>query len=157
MRHENPRAAAKVTESFSPAEISSRCLSAAHRSHGGVATLILLAPLFLLFEFGQLVIAERYVGIKQIERNADPRALGMRESTAFFWTAAIVLYWFWMIVLLLTPLARMQAIGLLAISALGFSMRRNTGLQWTLVILTFEGALRIGMLLSLLAMTWQRL
>ena len=44
-----------------------------------------------------------------------------------------------------------------AVSAVGFSLRRNTGLKWTLVILTFEGAVRVGLLLSLLATAWRRL
>src|ERR1700722_13731071 len=36
--------------------------------HGVVNSLALLAPLFLLFEIWQLVMSERYVGIKQIAR-----------------------------------------------------------------------------------------
>ena len=49
-----------------------------------MATLLLLAPLFLIFEIGQLVLCERYVGIKQIARGADPRALGLGEVTRRF-------------------------------------------------------------------------
>ena len=37
----------------------------------------LLAPLFFTFELWQLVVSERYLGIKQIARGADPRALGL--------------------------------------------------------------------------------
>jgi hypothetical protein len=55
-----------------------------------VTTLILLAPLFLVFEVVQLVLSERYLGIKQIARNADPRSLGLGELTAFFWSTAIL-------------------------------------------------------------------
>jgi hypothetical protein len=120
-------------------------------------TLILLAPVFLAFEVWQLVISERYLGIKQIARNGDPRALGLAEVTAFFWTAAIVAYWLWMLGLLFTPFTRIHGLGLLAVSITGYSLRRNSGIKWVLVILTFEGAVRVGLLVSLLAMAWRRL
>ena len=122
-----------------------------------MTTLILLAPLFLVFEVVQLVLSERYLGIKQIARNADPRSLGLGEVTAFFWSTAILGYWLWMIVLLATPLGRVHAIGLLAVSAVGFSLRRGSPMKWTLVILTLEGAVRVGFLLSLCGMVWRRL
>ena len=120
-------------------------------------TLILLAPLFLVFEVWQLVLSERYLGIKQIARNGDPRELGLSEFTAFFWSMTIFCYWAWMLALLLVPFARVHALCFLAGSIAGFSFRRNTGLKWVLVILTFEGAVRVGLLVSLLAMTWRRL
>lgn len=120
-------------------------------------TLILLAPLFLVFEVWQLVLSERYLGIKQIARNGDPRALGLGEFTAFFWSLAIFCYWAWMLALLLAPFTRVHGLCFLAASIAGFSLRRNTGLKWVLVILTFEGAVRVGLLVSLLAMAWRRL
>lgn len=119
--------------------------------------LILLAPLFLLFEVWQLVVSERYLGIKQIARNGDPRTLGLGEFTAFCWSSAILAYWFWMAALLLTPFTRVHGLAFLAVSVIGFSLRRNTGLKWVLVILTFEGAVRVGLLISLVAMAWRRL
>jgi hypothetical protein len=125
-------------------------------SLGRVLTLILLAPLFLAFELGQLVLSERYLGIKQIARGADPRSLGLSEVTAFFWSVALIAYWLWMMMLLVPPFGRVFGISLLAVSLIGFSMRRNSGLKWVLVILTFEGAIRIGLLLSLCVMAWRR-
>ncbi len=122
-----------------------------------MSTLLLLAPLFLVFEVWQLVLSERYLGIKQIARGADPRALGLAELTAFFWSSAIIVYWLWMLLLLVLPFGRTHGIGLLLISGLGFSLRRGTPLKWILVILTFEGAIRVGLLLSLCAMVWRRL
>ncbi len=119
--------------------------------------LLLAAPLFLIFELWQLVLTKRYLGIKQIARGADPRALNLSEITAFFWSTAIVLYWFWMLALLILPYARMHGLGLLFVSAIGFSLRRGAGLKWILVFLTFEGALRIGVLISLCVMVWRRL
>ena len=122
-----------------------------------MTTLLLAAPLFLIFEMWQLVISERYLGIKQIARNGDPRLLGLREVTAFFWSATLFLYWAWMLALLFTPFTRVHALCLLAVSATGFSLRRNCGIKWVLVILTLEGAVRIGLLISLLGMAWRRL
>lgn len=122
-----------------------------------MATLLFLAPLFLAFEVWQLVIGERYLGIKQIARNGDPRTLGLGEFTAFCWVAAIIVYPIWMLALLIAPFTRAHGLGLLAVTAVGYSFRRNTGLKWTLVILTFEGAVRVGLLVSLIAMAWRRL
>lgn len=122
-----------------------------------MTTLILLAPLFLIFEFWQLVLSERYLGIKQIARGADPRTLGLGEVTAFFWSVAIIAYWLWMVALLIPSLGRMHGVSLLTVSAIGLSLRRGIGLKRVLVILTFEGALRISLLVSLCATAWRRL
>lgn len=122
-----------------------------------MTTLFLLAPFFLAFEVWQLVLSERYLGIKQIARGADPRALGLSEVTAFFWSMTIIGYWAWMFLLLLMPFGRAYGLGLLLISLIGFSLRRGSGLKWMLVILTFEGAIRVGLLLSLCGMVWRRI
>lgn len=119
--------------------------------------IILLAPLFLLFEVWQLVLCERYLGIKQIARGADPRQLGLHETTAFGWSMALLLYWIWMLLLLTSNFGRAHGLGLLVVSMLGFSLRRGNALKWMLVILTFEGAIRVGLLLSLTAAAWRRL
>jgi hypothetical protein len=47
-----------------------------------VLALLLLTPLFLVFEVWQLVLSERYLGVKQIARGVDPRTLGLSEMTA---------------------------------------------------------------------------
>jgi len=122
-----------------------------------VTTLLLLTPLFFLFEIWQLVISERYLGVKQIARGADPRALGLGEVTAFVWSTTIVAYWIWMLLLLTVPFARGPAAGLLLVSMIGFSFRRGTHLKWILVILTFEGALRLVFLAGLVASAWRHL
>jgi hypothetical protein len=59
--------------------------------------------------------------------------------------------------MLFQPLGRAQVAAMIVISLIGFSMRRSCGLKWVLVILTFEGAIRVGMLLSLAALAWRRL
>lgn len=116
---------------------------------------LFLTPVFIAFEVWQLVISERYLGIRQIARGTDPRTLGLREVTAFFWTAGLVFYWVWMFALLLQPFGRAQAACLIAVTLIGFSLRRNCTLKWVLVILTFEGALRVGMLGSLCVLAWR--
>ena len=118
--------------------------------------LLILAPLFLLFEVWQLVLSERYLGIKQIARNADPRALGLGEVTAFFWSLGILLSWVWMLSLLVSTSGRVYGLGLFSVSMLGFLVRRGCGLKWVLVILTFEGAVRIGLLFALATIAWRQ-
>jgi hypothetical protein len=122
-----------------------------------VLTLALATPLFLAFEVWQLIISERYLGIKQIARGADPRDLGLGEFTAFAWNVLLISYWIWMVLLLTLPFGRAQAVGLMLVSAIGFVLRRGAHLKWVLVILTFEGALRVGFLVSLCVMLWRRL
>jgi len=119
-------------------------------------SLLLLTPLFLIFEVWQLVMGERYLGIKQIARNGDPRALGLNEITAFLWSAVLFFYGAWMISLLITPFTRAYGASLLAITAIGFSFRRNSSIKWVLVIMTFEGAVRAGLLFSLVMTAWRR-
>jgi hypothetical protein len=118
--------------------------------------LLLLAPLFLIFEIAQLVLCERYLGIKQIARGADPRSLGLGETTAFFWSVTIIFYGLWMLALLALPLGRLFGLALLALTAIGFSLRRGCPLKWVLVLLTFEGALRVAVLVSLCVTAWRR-
>ncbi len=122
-----------------------------------MSLLLFFAPLFFVFEVWQLVISERYLGIKQVARGADPRALGLGEITAFVWSSLIVGYWLWMLVLLALPLGRIIGLILLAISVAGYTLRRGCPFKWVLVILTIEGALRIGMLLALGGIIWRNI
>lgn len=117
----------------------------------------LLAPLFLLFEFWQLVISERYMGIKQIRVNADPRELPMPRWMAATWASGLIVYFIWMFTLLLHPVGRAQGVVLLLVTVVGRTLRSTCGLKWVLVVLTFEGSIRIGMLISLLGMSWRQL
>ncbi len=117
----------------------------------------LLAPLFLVFEVWQLVISERYMGVKQIRVNADPRELPMAGWMAAVWAGGLLIYATWMFSLLLHPVGRAQGFVLIAVSAIGYALRSTCGLKWVLVVLTFEGSIRIGMLVSLFASTWRRM
>jgi hypothetical protein len=117
--------------------------------------LLLLAPVFLIFEIWQLVLCERYLGIKQIARGTDPRQLGLSEVAAFFWTIALLVYWLWMLLLLAVPAGRAHGLGLLVVTGIGLSLRRGSPLKWMLVILTFEGAVRVGVLIPLCTLFWR--
>jgi hypothetical protein len=117
----------------------------------------LLAPLFLVFEVWQLVVSERYMGIKQIKVNTDPRTLPMANWLAAAWVGSLLIYALWMLSLLLHPVGRAQGIVLILVSLLGYAVRSSCGLKWVLVALTFEGSIRVGMLISLFASTWRRM
>ncbi len=122
-----------------------------------VPLMAFLAPLFFVFEGWQLVIGERYLGVKQIARHGDPRELGPSEPVAAFWTVAILAYACWTLAMLATGFARAQILCLIAVTLIGFNLRRNCSLKWVLVVLTIEGAIRIGMLVSLMGTVWRRL
>ena len=122
-----------------------------------MSAVLLLAPVFLIFEIWQLVIGERYLGIKQIARGVDPRELPLGPVVAFCWSSGLIVYWLWMLSLLTLPFSRVFGLALLGVFAIGFGLRRNCRLQWVLVVLTFEGAIRIGLLCALCAMAWRRL
>lgn len=119
--------------------------------------LLLLAPLWMLFELWQLIVAERYLGIKQIETNRDPRKLPLGTWKAAFWTSGILCEWLWMTAVALDKPARVPALCMMLVTATGYLFRRVTGIKWTLVILTFEGALRMGMLLSMCGILWRNM
>jgi hypothetical protein len=69
--------------------------------------------------------------------------------------ATIVLYWLWMGLMVGAGIARPQGVSLFAVNIIGHLVRRNTPLKWTLVTLTFEGAVRIGMLMSMMFVLWR--
>ena len=117
----------------------------------------LLAPFFLAFEIWQLVVSERYMGIKQIRVNADPRELPMAGWMAATWAGGLLAYLVWMTTQQLHPVGRAQGIVLLVVTGLGYAIRTTCGLQWVLVVLTFEGSIRVGMLISLIGMSWRAL
>jgi hypothetical protein len=81
----------------------------------------------------------------------------MKSGIAAVWAVGIVAYGVWMLTLLVHPLGRAQGIVLLVVTAIGYGFRSAASLKWTLVILTFEGSIRVGMLLSLMGSVWRKL
>jgi hypothetical protein len=81
----------------------------------------------------------------------------MSYRVAAAWSLGLLLYFPWMVTLLLHPVGRAQGAVLLLTTAVGYGLRSTCGLKWVLVVLTFEGSVRIGMLVSLFAATWRRL
>jgi hypothetical protein len=122
-----------------------------------MSPLVFLTPVWFAFEIIQLIVSERFLGVKQIKADTDPRQLGPRESLAFLWCMGIMLFWVWLVAMLFQSTGRASVVAMLAITLVGFSVRRSCGLRWALVVLTFEGALRIGMLLYLSALIWRRI
>ena len=122
-----------------------------------VSSLPLIAPVFIAFEIWQLVICERYLGIKQIARGGDPRQMGPSEAVSFIWTACIMGYAAWVLILLTNPPARLHALCLIGATGLGYAIRRNSGLKRILIVLTFEGAIRINILFTLSVSVWRHL
>ena len=120
-----------------------------------VPVIAYLAPFFLLFELVQLVMSERLLGVKQIKLGTDPRASGPTESVAAGWTIFLMFYWLWLGMMLVPGFGRAYIGIILATTLVGYALRRNAQLKWILVILTFEGAIRIGMLLSLTVRIWR--
>jgi hypothetical protein len=122
-----------------------------------MSPLVFLTPVWFVFEVIQLIVSERFLGVKQIKADADPRQLGPREPLAFLWCTGITLFWVWLVAMLFQSTGRPAVVAMLVITLTGFSLRRSCGLRWVLVVLTFEGALRIGMLLYLSALIWRRI
>ena len=120
-----------------------------------MSPLAILAPLWMAFELWQLVQAERYLGIKQIEQGIDPRTLDVGEGRAALWTLGLLLESLWVLTLLFTRRLLDPALGMIVITLAGYALRRSVGLKWVLVVLTFEGAVRIGMLLAITVRFWR--
>lgn len=114
-----------------------------------------LAPLFMVFELTQLVMSERLLGVKQIKRGTDPRTAGPQETVAAGWTICLMFYWLWLGMMLVPGFGRVYVGVILATTLIGYAFRRNAQLKWILVILTFEGAVRLGMLLALSVRIWR--
>lgn len=118
-----------------------------------------LAPVFILFDMVQLWLAERYIGIKQIRKGVHPLDDGLAGPN---WVAALWLggyggYLLYLLGMLLLPATRLQSVIMLAVSILGFALRRSLGLKYALILLTIECAIRMGLLVNLMVsiFLWQ--
>ncbi len=118
---------------------------------------VFLAPFFLVFEIAQLVYVERFLGVKQIQAGVDPRELGPPEPVAAVWVLGLCTQSAWLLWLLSEGPTRLHAACMLLVSLVGFALRSNCRLKWVLVILTVEGALRMGLLVSMFGAAWRAL
>jgi hypothetical protein len=106
-----------------------------------------LAPLFILFELAQIIVLERYIGLRTLKAEIDPRTLPFPKWLAIAWIIFTKIYLLWTIALIFESSLILPASVILITSFVGLISRRSAGLQWALVILTFETAIRIGMLI----------
>ena len=118
---------------------------------------VFIAPLFIAFEVIQLVAAETLLGIRQIEAGVDPRGAGPREMASACWVGMILAQGVWLLWLLAAAPTRVHAACVLLVTLLGFTLRSNCTLRWVLVVLTIEGALRMGLMVSMLGSAWRAL
>lgn len=114
--------------------------------------LIYLAPLIMLIDIAQLLVAERYIGVKQIRSGVHPLDGAKPPPTwaIVLWLSGIAIMWLYMLLLLLNQQAQLQAVLMFLISLGGFGMRRVAGVKWALVLMTIETAIRLGLLANLL-------
>ncbi len=111
--------------------------------------LALLAPLFIFFELTQLIVAERYIGLRQIRANRHPldeNPGGPGKLLTGAWLACLILSWVYYLSLLVLPETRLNGLIILGMTAFGTLARRAMSIKWTLVLMTIEGATRIGLL-----------
>ena len=102
-------------------------------------------------EVAQLVMAERRIGVKVLRAGLDPRhETAVADGYARAWLGLIAFILIYPVVLLCFPESRFFAYVLMLFTALGYILRKSTGLRWALVVLTLEGALRIGTVANLL-------
>jgi hypothetical protein len=107
-----------------------------------------LAPLFILFEMAQLMVATRYIGLDQIRSGVHPLdqyPRGPRLLSAA-WVAGIFASYAYQVILLFNPQTALPGLLMLATTLAGFGLRRAGGLKYALVVMTFEGSIRAGFL-----------
>jgi len=114
--------------------------------------LLFLSPVLIALELAQLILAERYFGVKQIEVQADVRRASIGPTLACCWSLAIFGNWIWMAAMLPMRFGSGQVACMLLTSIIGYAIRRNCRFKWVLMTLTFEGAIRMGMHVSLLSL-----
>ncbi len=114
-----------------------------------------LAFLIVPLELTHLVLAERRIGVRQIRAGIDPReAHPPPRYIGWVWLALIAATQAYPIVLLLDGETRVFGLIMLLFGAVGYDLRRRGGLRWSLVVLTVEGALRIGVIINMFVMNF---
>lgn len=111
------------------------------------------APIVILAELTQLVIAERHIGVKVLKSGIDPRAAAPPPAAlGWLWFACAAACIAYPGLLVFFGYSRLQALVMMLVTVVSFEMRRRFGLKWALVALTIEGAVRIGMIAQMLAL-----
>ncbi len=109
---------------------------------------VMISPVFAAFEVTQLLVAQRYIGLEQIRRNAHPLEAVASPSgvLAVAWMLGLLCSYVYQVALLFQPElgVKVAAVLLLLVSATGFAIRRVCGLRWGLVVLTPECGARAG-------------
>lgn len=118
---------------------------------------VFLAPFFLLFEALQLGAAEKKPGKEQIEAGVIPRDQTPIEAVAVLWAIGIIAEGIWALTLLTNEVTRAHAGCVLLVTLFSFSTRYSCRLKWVLVVLTIEGACRMGLMVSMLGSAWRAL
>lgn len=114
--------------------------------------LIYLAPLIMLIDITQLLVAERFIGVKQIRSGEHPLERDRRPPTwaILLWLSGLGVLWLYMLLLVFDPHGGLQGGLMLLVSLAGFALRRVAGLKWALVLMTIETAVRLGLLANLM-------
>ena len=113
------------------------------------------APVVLIAELTQLVVAERHIGVTAIRAERDPRREpAPSAAVGWLWFAVAALGISYPGFLVFFGETRLQALTMMLFTVGGFEARRRGGLRWALVALTIEGAVRIGLICQMLGLWW---
>ena len=116
---------------------------------------VFLAPLFLLFKALQLVAAEKILGKEQIEAGVIPHDQTPTEAVTVLWSIGIIAGGIWALTLITNDVTRVHAGCVLLVTLFGFSVRSSCRLKLVPVVLTIEGACRMGLMVSMLGSAWR--
>ncbi|GHC02533.1 hypothetical protein [Cerasicoccus arenae] len=114
--------------------------------------LIYLVPFIMLIDIAQLLVAERFIGMKQIRSGQHPLESDRRPPNwaIAIWITGLCILWLYMILLVFDPRGALQGGLMFFVSLSGFALRRMAGLKWALVLMTIETAIRLGLLANML-------
>lgn len=114
--------------------------------------LLFFALIFISYEMLQLVLAERYIGIKKIRAGVHPLESNAQGPAwiATAWLLGMLSSWVFIVYLLFQYESSIQGFLMVLTSVAGMSLRRSLGIKWALVIMTIEGAIRMGLLANLM-------
>lgn len=116
-----------------------------------LSLLLAAAPVFIISEMVQLIAAERFIGVKMIRSNQHPTDMPAPPAAAtIFWIGTVGASVLYAALLLTHSTVAFHGACILGLSTVGFAARRTAGLKYGLVIMTLEGACRIGMLVNMM-------